>query len=142
MTARFLRNSMLSELKADYVRTAYSKGCTDQKSNVSSCASECFNAGNHLYGYDDRRNLAGSIVIEQVFGLPGDREASDQLGFHQRFPGCGDPDPVYYFRCDLCIFSGRYPVPPDRSPGSATGKEWQIGILVSFQLSDEWSKDQ
>ena len=27
MTARFLRNSMLTEMKLDYVRTAYSKGC-------------------------------------------------------------------------------------------------------------------
>ena len=31
MTARFLRNSMLTELKADYVRTAKSKGCSRRR---------------------------------------------------------------------------------------------------------------
>lgn len=71
MTARFLRNSMLTELGADYVRTAYSKGCTGRRV---------------LYGHVLRNAMmpvvtflcmivaevvAGSIVIEQVFGLPG-----------------------------------------------------------------------
>ena len=31
MTARFLRNSMLTEVGTDYVRTAYSKGCTKRR---------------------------------------------------------------------------------------------------------------
>ena len=76
MTARFLRNSMLTQMQADYVRTAYSKGCTRKRV---------------MYGQVLRRHVlknalppvvtflaqtmaeivAGSIVVEQVFGLPG-----------------------------------------------------------------------
>ena len=68
---KYLRNSVLSEMKKDYVRTAYSKG----------------NSVNQvLYGHVLRNALipvitfvamvvaeilAGSLVIEQVFSIPG-----------------------------------------------------------------------
>lgn len=71
MVVKYLRNSVLSEMKKDYVRTAYSKG----------------NSVNQvLYGYVLRNALipvitfvamvvaeilAGSLVIEQVFSIPG-----------------------------------------------------------------------
>ena len=71
MVVKYLRNSVLSEMKKDYVRTAYSKG----------------NSVNQvLYGHILRNALipvitfvamvvaeilAGSLVIEQVFSIPG-----------------------------------------------------------------------
>jgi ABC-type dipeptide/oligopeptide/nickel transport system permease component len=71
MVVKYLRNSVLAELKQDYVRTAYSKG----------------NSVNQvLYGHVLRNALipvitfvamvvaeilAGSLVIEQVFSIPG-----------------------------------------------------------------------
>ena len=71
MVVKYLRNSVLSEMKKDYVRTAYSKG----------------NSVNQvLYGHVLRNALipvitfvamvvaeilAGSLVIEQVFSIPG-----------------------------------------------------------------------
>ena len=71
MVVKYLRNSVLAEMKKDYVRTAYSKG----------------NSVNQvLYGHVLRNALipvitfvamvvaeilAGSLVIEQVFSIPG-----------------------------------------------------------------------
>lgn len=71
MVVKYLRNSVLGEMKKDYVRTAYSKG----------------NSVNQvLYGHIFRNALipvitfvamvaaeilTGSLVIEQVFGIPG-----------------------------------------------------------------------
>ena len=51
MVVKYLRNSVLSEMKKDYVRTAYSKGTF-----VAMVVAEI---------------LAGSLVIEQVFSIPG-----------------------------------------------------------------------
>lgn len=71
MVVKYLRNSVLGEMKKDYVKTAYSKG----------------NSVNQvLYGHVLRNALipvitfvamvvaeilAGSLVIEQVFSIPG-----------------------------------------------------------------------
>ena len=71
MTARFLRNSMLSELKADYVRTAYSKGCTDKRVMYLHVLRNALMPVITFMGMMIAEILAGSIVIEQVFGLPG-----------------------------------------------------------------------
>lgn len=71
MVVKFLRNSVLSEMNKDYVRTAFSKGNT--KTGV-------------LYGHILKNALipvitflamviaeilAGSIIVEQVFSVPG-----------------------------------------------------------------------
>jgi ABC-type dipeptide/oligopeptide/nickel transport system permease component len=71
MVVKYLRNSVLSEMKKDYVRTAYSKGNSDNQV---------------LYGHVFRNALipvitfvamvvaeilAGSLVVEQVFSIPG-----------------------------------------------------------------------
>ena len=63
MTARFLRNSMLTELRADYVRTAYSKGATKRRNAMMPVVT--------FLGMIIAEIVAGSIVIEQVFSLPG-----------------------------------------------------------------------
>ncbi|MBO4980401.1 MAG: ABC transporter permease [Lachnospiraceae bacterium] len=71
MTARFLRNSMLTEMKSDYVRTAYSKGCTDRRVMYAHVLRNALMPVVTFLGMIIAEIVAGSIVVEQVFGLPG-----------------------------------------------------------------------
>ena len=71
MTARFLRNSMLTEMKSDYVRTAYSKGCSDRRVMYGHVLRNAFMPVIAFLGMIIAEIVAGSIVVEQVFGLPG-----------------------------------------------------------------------
>ena len=71
MTARFLRNSMLTELKADYVRTARSKGCSERRVMYSHVLRNAMMPVITFLGMMIAEIVAGSIVVEQVFSLPG-----------------------------------------------------------------------
>lgn len=71
MTARFLRNSMLTEMKSDYVRTAYSKGCTKRRVMYLHVLRNAMMPVVTFLGMIIAEIVAGSIVVEQVFGLPG-----------------------------------------------------------------------
>lgn len=71
MTARFLRNSMLTEMNADYVRTARSKGCTDRQVMYGHVLRNALMPVVTFLGMIIAEIVAGSIVVEQVFGLPG-----------------------------------------------------------------------
>lgn len=71
MTARFLRNAMLTELGADYVRTAYSKGCARKRVMYGHVLRNAMMPVVTFLGMIVAEIVAGSIVVEQVFGLPG-----------------------------------------------------------------------
>ncbi|MCR4617066.1 MAG: ABC transporter permease [Lachnospiraceae bacterium] len=71
MTARFLRNSTLTELKSDYVRTAKSKGCTDKSILFKHVLRNAMLPVVTFIGMIIAEVVAGSIVVEQVFSLPG-----------------------------------------------------------------------
>lgn len=71
MTARFLRNSMLTELKSDYVRTAYSKGASIKRVMYGHVLKNAMIPVVTFIGIIIAEIVAGSIVVEQVFGLPG-----------------------------------------------------------------------
>ena len=71
MTARFLRNSMLTQMSSDYVRTAYSKGCTDRRVMYGHVLRNALMPVVTFLGMIIAEIVAGSIVVEQVFGLPG-----------------------------------------------------------------------
>ena len=71
MTARFLRNSMLTEMKSDYVRTAYSKGCSKRRVMYLHVLRNALMPVVTFLGMIIAEIVAGSIVVEQVFGLPG-----------------------------------------------------------------------
>lgn len=71
MTARFLRNSMLTEMKADYVRTARSKGCSERRVMYSHVLRNAMMPVITFLGMIIAEIVAGSIVVEQVFSLPG-----------------------------------------------------------------------
>lgn len=71
MTARFLRNSLLTEMSSDYVRTARSKGCTEQRVMYGHVLRNALMPVVTFLGMIIAEIVAGSIVVEQVFGLPG-----------------------------------------------------------------------
>jgi len=71
MTARFLRNSMLTEMRADYVRTARSKGCSERRVMYSHVLRNAMMPVITFLGMIIAEIVAGSIVVEQVFSLPG-----------------------------------------------------------------------
>ena len=71
MMVKFLKTSVLRELNLDYVRTAKSKG---QRKNVILYRHVLKNALMPVItflGMITAESLAGSIVVEQVFNLPG-----------------------------------------------------------------------
>lgn len=71
MTARFLRNSMLTEMKSDYVRTARSKGCSEWRVMYGHVLRNAMMPVITFLGMIIAEIVAGSIVVEQVFSLPG-----------------------------------------------------------------------
>ena len=71
MTARFLRNSMLTEMHADYVRTAYSKGASERQVAYGHVLRNAMMPVVTFLGMIVAEIVAGSIVVEQVFSLPG-----------------------------------------------------------------------
>lgn len=71
MTARFLRNSILTQLKSDYVRTAYSKGAGRFRVLFGHVLKNALIPVVTFIGIIAAEIAAGSIVVEQVFGLPG-----------------------------------------------------------------------
>jgi len=71
MTARFLRNSMLTEMHSDYVRTAYSKGASERRVAYGHALRNAMMPVVTFLGMIIAEIVAGSIVVEQVFSLPG-----------------------------------------------------------------------
>lgn len=71
MTAKFLRNSIITQLKSDYVRTAYSKGARRLRVLFVHVLKNAMIPVVTFIGIIAAEIAAGSIVVEQVFGLPG-----------------------------------------------------------------------
>lgn len=71
MTARFLRNSIISQLNSDYVKTAYSKGAGRGRVLFVHVLKNALIPVITFIGIVFAEIAAGSIVVEQVFGLPG-----------------------------------------------------------------------
>lgn len=68
---RFLRGSVLAEEKKDYVRTAYSKGAGGNRVYFGHILKNAMIPVVTILGMVLAEVMAGSIVIEQVFNLPG-----------------------------------------------------------------------
>lgn len=71
MTVKLLRNSLITEMHQDYVRTAYSRG----NSTVRVLICHVFRNGIlpiiTFWGMAIADMITNSIVVEQVFGIPG-----------------------------------------------------------------------
>ena len=71
MMVKFLRSSVLRQMKSDYVRTARSKGNTENKVLYRHVLKNALIPVITFLGMVIADVLAGSIIIEQVFNLPG-----------------------------------------------------------------------
>ena len=71
MVVKFLRNSVLSEVKKDYVRTAYSKGNRTKKVLYIHVFQNALIPVITFIAMVVAEILAGSIVVERVFSVNG-----------------------------------------------------------------------
>ena len=71
MVVKFLRGSILSEMNQDYVRTAYSKGNTETAVLYGHILKNAMIPVITFLAMVIAEILAGSIVVEQVFSVPG-----------------------------------------------------------------------
>ena len=71
MTVKFLRNSIAGQLGMDYVRTAKSKGLSDNKIMFRHVLKNSLVSVITFMAVIAAQILAGSIVTEQVFSVPG-----------------------------------------------------------------------
>lgn len=71
MSVKMLRSSCIEEAKKDYVRTAYSKGNNTNKVLYRHVLKNAMIPVITLWGMTLADMLVGSIVIEQVFNIPG-----------------------------------------------------------------------
>lgn len=71
MTVKFLATSIRSELHKDYIRTAYAKGCTRNGVLYGHALKNSMVPVITFLGVIVAEIVAGSIVVEQVFSVPG-----------------------------------------------------------------------
>lgn len=71
MLARFIRNSVVEQKKRDYVRTARSKGNSEHRILLNHVLINAVIPTVTMLAMMAADVLAGSIVIEQVFNIPG-----------------------------------------------------------------------
>ena len=71
MVVKFLRNSILSEVGKDYVRTAYSKGNKERRVLYVHVLRNALIPVITFIAMVIAEILAGSIIVEQVFSVPG-----------------------------------------------------------------------
>lgn len=71
MVVKFLRNAVLAEMKKDYVRTAYSRGNSDNGVLYGHVLKNALIPVVTFLAMVIAEILAGSIIVEQVFSVPG-----------------------------------------------------------------------
>ncbi len=71
MSAKMLRSTLLLQAGEDYVRTAYSRGNSTREVLYRHCLKNALIPMITFWGMTFSDLFAGSVVIEQVFGIPG-----------------------------------------------------------------------
>lgn len=71
MAAKILRSSILAEMQKDYIRTAYSRGHNRQTALMAHALKNAILPVIAFLAVSAAEMLAGCIVIEQIFSLPG-----------------------------------------------------------------------
>ena len=69
--ARMTRSSMLDVIRQDYIRTAHSKGITESRVIWKHALKNALIPVITIIGFMASMILAGSVVIEAIFGIPG-----------------------------------------------------------------------
>ena len=70
-TIRMTRTSMLDVIRSDYIRTARAKGCPERTVVFQHALRNALLPVVTLVGVNMGWQLGGTIIIEQVFGIPG-----------------------------------------------------------------------
>lgn len=71
MTVKYIRNAVSDEMDNDYVRTARSKGCDEKDILIHHVLKNAMITVLTFIGLVIAEVLAGSVIVEQVFGVPG-----------------------------------------------------------------------
>ena len=71
MTVKMLRSSILDEMEKDYIRTAFSRGWTRVDALKKHALRNAIIPVIAFLGVTAAELVAGSIVVEQVFAVPG-----------------------------------------------------------------------
>jgi peptide/nickel transport system permease protein len=71
MMARQTRSSMLEVIRQDYIRTAWSKGLKERRIVITHALKNALIPIITLMGLQVRILVGGSVIVEQVFNIPG-----------------------------------------------------------------------
>lgn len=71
MTVKFLKNSIIQQYDSDYVRTALGKGCSKNRVMYGHILENALIPVITFLGLVISEVIAGNIIIEQVFSVPG-----------------------------------------------------------------------
>ena len=71
MTVKYVREAIVLELETDYVRTARAKGCTENQILVGHVLKNAMITVLTFMGLVIAEIMAGSVIVEQVFSVPG-----------------------------------------------------------------------
>ena len=96
-TMRMTRTMMLEVLRQDYIRTAWSKGLKERVIIIRHAIKNAFIPVLTLIGMQLPLLIGGSVILEEIFVLPGDRPSVSRGPRFQRLPGnlCHKPDSRY-----------------------------------------------
>ena len=78
---------MLEVVREDYIRTAYSKGLTERAVVFRHAVKNALIPVITVIGLNIPVVIGGSVIIEQLFGLPGMGPAGHRSGVPPRLPG-------------------------------------------------------
>jgi len=83
---RLMRTMMLEVVREDYIRTAYSKGLTERVVVLRHAVKNALIPVITVIGLNVPVVVGGSIIIEQIFGLPGMGRLAVEAAFIRDFP--------------------------------------------------------
>ncbi len=83
---RSLRAALLEVLEADYITTARSKGLSERRSSSHHALRNAIISTISVLGVDIGFLVGGTLVIEQVFAIPGVGQLMINSIFHRDFP--------------------------------------------------------
>ena len=100
---RWMRTMMLEVVREDYIRTAYAKGLTERVVIFRHAVKNALIPVVTVIGLNVPVVIGGSIIIEQIFGLPGMGRLAVEAAFIRDYPTIIGVTLVYSFVVLLII---------------------------------------
>jgi len=100
---RLMRTMMLEVVREDYIRTAYAKGLTERVVIFRHAVKNALIPVVTVIGLNVPVVIGGSIIIEQIFGLPGMGRLAVEAAFIRDYPTIIGVTLVYSFVVLLII---------------------------------------